>query len=98
MNSHDPERVVLLYDPEAGLWGPRSRALRDNPDTVRDYFKILGTVPPSYKVVIGEQRIRVYGDIAINTGTYTFSEVRDDKSISRRRGSASSTEIAMGVG
>jgi uncharacterized protein (TIGR02246 family) len=74
MNNHNAERVVALYDPEAVLWGTRSSALRDSPATVRDYFNILKTVPPSYKVVLGEQRIRVYGDIAINTGTYTFSE------------------------
>jgi uncharacterized protein (TIGR02246 family) len=83
MSSHDPERVVALYDPEAVLWGTRSPTLRDNPATVRDYFNILKTVPPSYKAVMGEQRIRIYGDIAINTGTYTFSEVRDGKPISR---------------
>jgi uncharacterized protein (TIGR02246 family) len=83
MSSHDPERVVALYDPEAVLWGTRSPTLRDNPATVRDYFNILKTVPPSYKAVMGEQRIRIYGDIAINTGTYTFSEERDGKLISR---------------
>jgi uncharacterized protein (TIGR02246 family) len=83
MSSHDPERVVALYDPEAVLWGTRSPTLRDNPATVRDYFNILKTVPPSYKAVMGEQRIRIYGDIAINTGTYTFSEDRDGKPISR---------------
>jgi uncharacterized protein (TIGR02246 family) len=83
MNSHNAERVVALYDAEAVLWGTRSSALRDTPATVRDYFKILQTVPSSYKVVLGEQRIRIYGDIAINTGTYTFSEDRDGKSVSR---------------
>ena len=83
MTSHDPERVVALYDPEAVLWGTRSPTLRDTPGTVRDYFDTLKTVPPSYKVVLGEQRIRIYGEIAINTGTYTFSEVRDGNAISR---------------
>jgi uncharacterized protein (TIGR02246 family) len=83
MTSHDQERVLALYDPEAVLWGTRSPELRDTPATVREYFNILKTVPPSYKAVLGEQRIRVYGDIAINTGTYTFSEVRDGKSITR---------------
>ena len=72
MNSHDPERVVALYDAEAVLWGTRSPTLRDNPATVRDYFNLLSTVPPDYRGVLGEQRIRVYGDTAINTGTYTF--------------------------
>ena len=83
MSSHDAPRVVALYDAEAVLWGTRSPTLRDTPATVRDYFKILSTVPPSYKVVLGEQRIRVYGDLAINTGTYTFSEVRDGKEVLR---------------
>lgn len=83
MTSHDAERVVALYDAEAVLWGTRSPTLRDTPATVRDYFKILRTVPPSYKAVLSEQRIRVYGDIAINSGTYTFSEDRDGKPIVR---------------
>jgi uncharacterized protein (TIGR02246 family) len=83
MTSHDAERVMSLYDSDAVLWGTRSPTLRDNPATVRDYFKILTTVPPSYKAVLGEQRIRVYGDMAINTGTYAFSEVHDGKEIIR---------------
>ena len=83
MNSHNAERVVALYDSEAVLWGTRSSTLRDTPATVRDYFKVLQTVPSSYKVVLGEQRIRIYGDIAINTGTYTFSEDRDGKPFAR---------------
>jgi uncharacterized protein (TIGR02246 family) len=72
MGSHDPERVVALYDPEAVLWGTTSPTLRDNPAAVRDYFNLLNRVPPDYKGILGEQRIRVYGDLAINTGTYTF--------------------------
>ena len=83
MTRHDIDRVVALYEPEAVLWGTRSPTLRDNPATVREYFNVLRTVPPSYKAVLGEQRIRIYGDIAINTGTYTFSEVRDGKEIVR---------------
>ena len=83
MTSHDADRVMSLYDSDAVLWGTRSPTLRDNPTTVRDYFKILATVPPSYKAVLGEQRIRVYGDMAINTGTYTFSQMDDGKEVLR---------------
>ena len=83
MSRHNIEGVLALYDPEAVLWGTRSPTLRDNPTAVREYFNILRTVPPSYKAVLGEQRIRIYDDIAINTGTYTFSEVRDGKEIVR---------------
>jgi uncharacterized protein (TIGR02246 family) len=83
MTSHDVDRVLALYDSEAVLWGTRSPTLRDTPPALREYFNILRTVPPSYKAVLGEQRVRIYGDLAINTGTYTFSEVRDGKEIAR---------------
>src|SRR6476660_9058051 len=65
MTRHDIEAVVGLYDAEAILWGTRSPTLRDKPETVREYFNILKTVPPSYKAVLGEQRIRIYDDVAI---------------------------------
>ena len=83
MSSHDIERVLALYDREAVLWGTRSPKLRDNPQAVREYFELLNKVPPSYKAALGEQRIRVYGDMAINTGSYTFSEVHDGKEVLR---------------
>lgn len=83
MTKHDVDKVTALYDSDAVLWGTRSAALRDTPATVRDYFGILGKVPPSYKVTLGEQHIRVYGDTAIDTGTYTFSEVHDGKEVLR---------------
>ena len=72
MGSHDQERVLALYDPEAVLWGTTSPSIRDNPASIREYFNFLRTAPPYYKGVLGEQRIRVNGDMAINTGTYTF--------------------------
>jgi uncharacterized protein (TIGR02246 family) len=72
MGSHDPERVVALYAHDAVLWGTTSLVIRDNPAAIRDYFNLLTRVPPDYKGILGEQRIRIYGDLAINTGTYTF--------------------------
>jgi uncharacterized protein (TIGR02246 family) len=81
MNSHDPTRVVALYDPEAVLWGTQTPTLRDSPAAIRDYYLVLKTVPPEFKVALGEQRIRIYGDVALNSGTYTFSSVRDSKPI-----------------
>jgi uncharacterized protein (TIGR02246 family) len=72
MGSHDQERVLALYDPEAVLWGTTSPTIRDNPVSLREYFNFLRTAPSYYRGVLGEQRIRVYGDLAINSGTYTF--------------------------
>jgi len=83
MNSHKPDVVYALYDQDAVLWGTRSPTLRDTPTSIRDYFNVLNTVPPSYKVIVNEERIRVYRDIAIDTGSYTFSETRDGKEVVR---------------
>ena len=83
MSAHDIDRVVALYDSDAVLWGTRSPTIRATPDKVREYFGVLKTVPADYKAVIGDQRIRVYGDIAIDSGSYTFSETRDGKLLLR---------------
>jgi len=83
MSAHDINRVVALYDSDAVLWGTRSPSIRATPDKVREYFAILKTVPSDYKATIGEQHIRVYGDIAVDSGTYTFSETRDGKPLVR---------------
>jgi hypothetical protein len=72
MNSRDTERVMVLYDPEAALWGTGSPDVRDNPSAIRDYFKTLTTFAPEFKGVILDQPVRVYGDTAINSGAYTF--------------------------
>jgi hypothetical protein len=39
----------------------------------RDYFVTAFKVLPGPKVSFSEQLIRVYGNIAVNTGYYTFS-------------------------
>lgn len=83
MTAHDMDRVTALYDSDAVLWGTRSSTIRTTPEKVREYFGILRKVPPSYKATLGEEHIRVYGDIAINSGTYTFSEERDGKEVLR---------------
>ena len=83
MTARDADRVVTLYDPAAVLWGTRSTTIRDNPASVREYFNGLKTAPASYKVVVNDQHIRIFGDIAVNSGAYTFSETRDEKQILR---------------
>jgi uncharacterized protein (TIGR02246 family) len=100
VNSHDPERVLVLYDPEAVLWGTVSPTIRDSPSAIRDYFQTLPASPPEYTVVIGEQRVRVYGDTAINSGTYTLLNVavRTAGQSTSRGGSALSTGNVMSAG
>jgi len=79
-NSRDPEKVLVLYDPEAVLWGTVSPTLRDTPDAIRDYFKGMPNQPQA-RIELGEQHIRVYGETAINTGLYVVSNVRDGQPV-----------------
>jgi uncharacterized protein (TIGR02246 family) len=79
MNSRDPDRVVALYDPEAVLWGTVSPTIRETPEAIRDYYQTLPTLPPEFRGTLVDQHVRVYGDTAINSGTYTFATVVDGR-------------------
>jgi hypothetical protein len=70
-----------MYDSDAVLWGTTSKTVAPNPVAIAEYFKDAGK-RPNARVAFGEQHIRVYGDVAVNTGYYTFSNVRDGKEIS----------------
>jgi hypothetical protein len=59
------------------LWGTLSPTLRADRAALRDYFVGAFKALPKLKVTFGDQLIRVYGSTAINTGSYTFSFMRD---------------------
>jgi hypothetical protein len=48
-----------------------SKTIAASPAAIADYFKDAGKTPEA-RVALGEQHIRVYGDVAINTGYYTL--------------------------
>ena len=75
-NTREPDRILALYETDAVLWGTTSPTLRNTPETRREYF---GNMPqrPNVRVALGEQHVRVFGDVAVNTGTYTFSNTQD---------------------
>jgi len=70
-----------MYDPDAVLWGTTAKTFAPNPTAIAEYFKDVGK-RPNARVAFGEQHIRVYGDVAVNTGYYTFSDVREGKEVS----------------
>ena len=70
-NSRDPARITVLYDPEAVFWGTSAKTIAASPAAIAEYFKDAGKTPQA-RVTLGEQHIRIYGDVAINTGYYTF--------------------------
>ena len=77
-DSRDPKRITVLYASDAALWGTNLKVIALTPEAVAEYFKDAAARPDA-RVVFGEQNIRVYGDLALNSGTYTFSGVRDGK-------------------
>jgi hypothetical protein len=81
-NSRDPARITAMYDTDAVLWGTTAKTIAPNPAAIADYFKDAGK-RPNARVTFGEEYFRVYGDVAVSTGYYTFSDVRDGKAISR---------------
>jgi len=75
-DSRDPQRAIVLYDKDAVFWGTLSPTIRDTTEEILAYFNKMPQTPHS-RVTLGEQRIRVYGDMAINTGYYTFNVLRN---------------------
>jgi uncharacterized protein (TIGR02246 family) len=73
----NPDSILAMYDDEAVLWGTLSSTRLAGKPALRGYFEMAFKALLGHKVAFGDQLIRVYGDIAINTGYYTFSYVKD---------------------
>lgn len=80
-DSRDPTRITGMYSADAVLWGTNAKTVAAHPAAINDYFKDAGK-RPNARVAFGEQHIRTYGDVGVNTGYYTFSDVRDGKATS----------------
>ena len=68
-NSRDLDKILSLYSTEAVFWGTVSPTLRYKPSEVRNYFIPIG---PDARALLGEQKTRHFGNVAVNTGYYTF--------------------------
>ncbi|PTN32064.1 SgcJ/EcaC family oxidoreductase [Desulfonatronum sp. SC1] len=71
VQSGNPDNVVAMYAFNGILLPTVSNQVRHNHAEIRDYFVHFLAKKPSG--VINESNIRVYGDIAINSGVYTFT-------------------------
>ena len=74
-NSRDPRRITALYAPDAVFWGTTAKAIAASPGEVWAYFKDAGQRPDT-RVTIDSEHVRVYGDIAIDSGAYSFSDLK----------------------
>ncbi|MBN2723134.1 MAG: SgcJ/EcaC family oxidoreductase [Deltaproteobacteria bacterium] len=66
----DPGEVVKLYKPSAILLPTMSNKVRHTPSEIKDYFVHFLSNKPEGKII--ESNIRIFGDIAINSGLYSF--------------------------
>lgn len=75
--SKDTSQVLKLYAPDAILLPTLSPKVRRNHKEIGDYFDFFLTLSP--KSEIQQENIRIYDDIAINSGIYVFNVFQDGK-------------------
>jgi hypothetical protein len=73
-DSRDPQKITGQYAKDAVFWGTSSKTVSATPETIMEYFAEAKKRPDA-RVEIIEQHIQIYGDIAINTGLYNFSDI-----------------------
>lgn len=71
-NAHDAARVSALYDAQAVLWGTLSADIITSADTVDAYFDRTFQFNPPPTVRLGQLLVRVFGDAAVASGSYTL--------------------------
>lgn len=71
LQTSDPKQVAALYERNAILLPTVSNQVRHNHAEIEDYFVNFLAKSPQGK--IDESNIRTFGDIAINSGVYTFT-------------------------
>ena len=80
-NTRDAARISALYAPDAILWGTVSQTLRTTPDEILEYFEESSARRPNLRMVLGEYHVRLYGDIAINSGYYSSHNPVESKDV-----------------
>ncbi len=80
VKSKDPGKVTELYAEDGILWGTVSPIIRPGHDLIRDYF-VSFLAKENIRGEFTDQNIRIYGDIAINSGSYTFKWIENGRNI-----------------
>ncbi len=76
LQTGNPDKVVEQYAPDAILLPTVSNKVRHNHAEIKDYFVHFMAKGP--KGHIDESNIRTFGDLAINSGVYTFDFANGD--------------------
>jgi uncharacterized protein (TIGR02246 family) len=80
-NTRDAARISALYAPDAILWGTVSKTIRTTPREILEYFEESSAKRPDLRMFLGEYHVRLYGEIAINSGYYTSRNPVDGQEI-----------------
>ena len=80
-NTRDAARISALYAPDAILWGTVSQTIRTTPQEILEYFEESSAKRPKLRMFLGEYHVRLYGDIATNSGYYTSRNPLDGKEV-----------------
>jgi uncharacterized protein (TIGR02246 family) len=75
---HNIDRILALYSKDALLWGTNAPLLRTTPEEVRAFFQSAFRIP-NIKVKFENQTIRMFGDVAVAAGNYTFTAGAGDE-------------------
>lgn len=81
LQTGDPKKVAVLYSDKAILLPTVSNLVRHNHKEIESYFTEFLKKEPNGK--INEANIRIYDQIAINSGVYTFT-FKDYSSVQAR--------------
>ena len=71
LQTRDPIKVLELYADNAILIPTVSNIVRHNHEEIQDYFTHFLQKGPKFE--IHETNIRIFGNLAINSGTYTVT-------------------------
>jgi len=71
LQTGDPKAVAELYVSNAILLPTISNQVRHNHEEIENYF--VGFLAKGPKGKINESNVRTFGDVAINSGVYTFT-------------------------
>ncbi len=81
LQTGEPKNVAALYETNAILLPTVSNKVRHNHEEIEDYFVNFLAKGPEGK--INEANVRTFGDVAINSGVYTFT-FKDGASVQAR--------------
>lgn len=71
-NHKSTEEITALYADDAVFFGTSSPVIRDTPSLVTEYFSGFSNLG-DINMAVGDHRIQLFGEVAINTGYYTMT-------------------------